>query len=267
MHPGPDSIAAAEAYASGLVPALMEEWAPRLATAAEIQSGNEVLDVACGTGVLTREVAWRVGPSGTVIGLDLDPGMIAVARAGRPDLWWLEGSAEKLPFPDASFDAVVSQFGLMFFPDRRQALAEMWRIVKPGGRLAVAVWASLEATPAYETETRLIERIAGPEASAPLRVPFNLGERDQFAAQFAEAAVPIDSITTVTGTGRFTSVRDMVSADVIGWLPVMGVRLAPSVVEAILREAEEALGDYRLADGTVQFDSPAHIAVATRADS
>ncbi len=266
MHqPDPDPISAAEAYESSLVPALMEEWAPRLVAAARVRAGDEVLDVACGTGVLTRAVAAQVGPQGAVVGLDLDPGMLAVARATRPDLQWLEGSAEKLPFPDASVDAVVSQFGLMFFPDRPRAIAEMWRVLRPGGRLAIAVWASLDATPAYAEETRLIERLAGPQASAPLRIPFNMGERELFEAQFTTAGVPIESITTVTGTGRFGSIREMVAADVIGWLPVMGVRLAPDLIETILREADEALGAYRLPDGTVRFDSPAHIAVATRA--
>jgi SAM-dependent methyltransferase len=264
-HPEPGPAAAAQAYEESLVPALMEEWAPRLVSAAQLQPGDEVLDVACGTGVLTRAVAARVGSSGSVIGLDLDPGMIAVARALRPDLRWLEGSAQKLPFPDASFDAVVSQFGLMFFPNRPLAIAEMWRVLKPGGRLAIAVWAALDATPAYAEETRLIERLAGDRASAPLRIPFNLGERELFEAQFTEAGVPVESITTVTGIGRFGSIREMVAADVIGWLPVMGVQLAPDLIERILREAEETLGAYRQADGTVRFDSPAHIAVATRA--
>lgn len=70
--------------------------------------------------------------------------MLAVARQLEPAVDWREGFAESLPFPDESFDAVVSQFGLMFFTDRRQALREMLRVLVPGGRLAVAVWDSLE---------------------------------------------------------------------------------------------------------------------------
>jgi SAM-dependent methyltransferase len=263
--PDPGATDAAQAYETSLVPALMEEWAPRLVAAARIQAGDQVLDVACGTGVLTRAVAARVGSTGSVAGLDLDPGMLAVARARRPDLEWMEGSAEQLPYPDASFDAVVSQFGLMFFPDKPAAIAEMWRVLRPGGRMAVAVWASLDATPAYDRETRLIEQHAGPRASAPLRLPFTLGDRGRFEAQFTEAGVPLDTITTVVGAGRFPSIRAMVAADVIGWLPVMGVQLEPGVVEAILREAEDVLAEYRQQDGTVVFDSPAHIAVAVRA--
>lgn len=256
--------ASAAAYDAGLVPGLMQEWAPRLAAAARVSRGDHVLDVACGTGVLTREVAEQVGPAGSATGLDLDRGMLTVARTLRPDLRWLHGSAEELPFPDGSFDAVVSQFGLMFVPDRPRALREMWRVLEPGGRLAVAVWASLDATPAYGVEARLIERLAGPAAGAPLHVPFCLGDRGLFEAQFAAAGVPLESVTTVVGVGRFPSVRDMVAADVVDWLPVMGVHLPHATIEAILTQAEEDLAGYRQPDGTVRFDSPAHIAVAVR---
>jgi SAM-dependent methyltransferase len=261
----PDTEAAA-AYEATLVPALMEEWAPRVVAAASIQSGDQVLDVACGTGVLTRAVANRVASAGSVIGFDLDPGMLAVARSLRPDLRWEQGTAEALPYPDQSFDAVVSQFGLMFVPNKPGALAEMWRVLRPGGRLGIAVWASLEETPAYHAETELIERIAGPQASAPLRHPFSLGERALFADQFAQAGIEIASLTTSEGVGRFPSIRDMVAADVLGWLPLMGVTLSRTILDAIFREAEITLAPYRQADGSVAFASPAHLAVAVRSN-
>jgi ubiquinone/menaquinone biosynthesis C-methylase UbiE len=152
---------AAAGYQDVLVPALMLEWAPRVAEAAGIHPGDRVLDVACGTGVLTREAASRAGSTGAVTGLDLSPEMLAVAVRLSPALRWQQGSAEALPFPVQSFDAVVSQFGLMFFPDPVAGLREMMRVLVPGGRLAVAVWASLADTPAYEAEVALVERLAG----------------------------------------------------------------------------------------------------------
>jgi SAM-dependent methyltransferase len=154
-------ITAAKAYEEFFVPALFGEWAPRVAAAVRIRTGDHVLDVACGTGVLAREAASQVGPSGFVAGVDTSAGMLAVARTVAPRIEWREDKAEALPYPDQRFDAVVSQFGLMFFSDRRRALTEMQRVLKRGGRLAVAVWASLDSSPAYAAEVDLLEHMAG----------------------------------------------------------------------------------------------------------
>src|SRR5688572_12161452 len=170
-----EMIELATSYQDQVVPALMEEWAPRVADAADIRRGDRVLDVACGTGVLARAAASRAGSSGTVTGLDRNPGMLAVASRLSPTLRWQQGTAEALPFPDQSFDAVISQFGLMFVPEPAVALREMMRVLAPGGRLAVAVWASLSDTPAYAAEVAVVERLAGSAAGAALRTPFVLG--------------------------------------------------------------------------------------------
>ena len=123
------------------------------------------------------------------------------------------GAAESLPFPDQSFDAVVSQFGLMFFMDRRQALREMLRVLAPGGRLVVAVWDSLETMPAYAAEVALLEQTAGRQAADALRAPFVLGNRQHLATLFSEAGVDSPEITTHHGTAQFPSIRTMVEAD------------------------------------------------------
>lgn len=151
-------IDAAKTFEALFVPALFRQWAPKVADAAHIQSGQRVLDVACGTGILAREAASRMESTGHVVGIDLSPGMVAVARQLAPTIEWREGMAESLPFPDRSFDAVVSQFGLMFFTDRRQALQEMFRVLAPGGRLAVATWDSLDNMLAYASEVALPEQ-------------------------------------------------------------------------------------------------------------
>jgi ubiquinone/menaquinone biosynthesis C-methylase UbiE len=116
---------AAVAYENDFVPAIFAQWPPVLAEIAGMGSGDRVLDVACGTGILAREALARVGPSGRVTGLDLNEGMLAVARQLRPEIDWRHGDAAKLPFEDSAFDVVVSQFALMFFPDRVAALREM----------------------------------------------------------------------------------------------------------------------------------------------
>lgn len=93
-------IDAANAYEALFVPALFGPWAPRLADAAKFQAGERVVDIACGTGVLARQIASRVAPAGRVAGIGPSPGMLAVARRLAPDVEWREGVAQSLPFAD-----------------------------------------------------------------------------------------------------------------------------------------------------------------------
>ena len=260
-----DTDDAATIYQDVVVPALMEEWAPRVAAAAEIGAGQRVLDVACGTGVLTREAARRVGPSGTVIGLDLSPRMLAIAARLSPALTWHEGTAEALPFADESFDAVVSQFGLMFVSDASQALREMMRVLRPGGRLAVAVWASLTDTPAYGAEVALVERLAGATEAAPLRGPFVLGDSARLAERFKEAGIPDATIALHEGRGVFPSIRTMVELDLRVLLPMLGIPLEEERIGEILRRAEVELRPFVTEEGgKIVISSPAIVAKALK---
>ena len=254
-----EEIAAAAAYEDLHVPALFRQWSPLVVDAAQVQVGSRVLDVACGTGVLAREAGLRVGDAGAVAGIDATPGMLTVANRLAPMIEWRHGLAESLPYESESFDAVVSQFGLMFFQDRAAALSEIMRVLVPGGRTAVAVWASLEDSEAYPTEVDLLERLAGKPAADALRAPFVLGDRSKLATLVEAAGFASVEIATHHGTARFASIRTMVEADLRGWLPVMGVLLTEEQIDSILNEAEDALSRYVMPDGTVQFDSPAHI--------
>jgi len=257
-------IEAANAYEALFVPALFGQWAPTVADAARIQPGQRVLDVACGTGVLAREGASRAGSTGDVAGLDPSPGMLAVAKHLAPGVDWREGVAESLPFPDQAFDAVVSQFGLMFFNDRHQALREMLRVLAPGGRLAVAVWDSLANIPAYAAEVALLERIAGQRAADALRAPFVLGDRRELEALFREAGVGSVEIATHRGAARFPNIRSMVEADLRGWLPLIGVMLSEEQIQQILAEAQQALSPYVSGQGVTMFELSAHLVTGSK---
>lgn len=252
-------VEAAEAYESLFIPALFGEWAPRVADAAGLGDGERVLDVACGTGILAREAAKRVGKDGMVAGVDPSPGMLAVARRLAPTVDWRQGTAESLPFQDGSFDAVVSQFGLMLFEDRQRAVRETLRVLPSGGRFAVCVWNDLEHNAAYADEVDLLERTAGEAAAEGLRAPFALGDRDALRSLFDDAGAHGVKVETHSGTARFPSARVMVEADLRGWLPAVGVVLPEDVIREILDEADDVLTPYVTPEGSVSFSTSAHI--------
>lgn len=253
---------AAQAYDALFVPALFGEWAPRVAAAAEIMPGDRVLDVACGTGVLAQEVLRRTGPDGRVAGLDANAGMLAVARDKSSVIDWRQGVAESMPFAEASFDAVVSQFGLMFM-GRRRAVREMLRVLGPDGRLAIAVWDAYETMPAYAAEIDLFERLAGRAAADALRAPFVLGDRQHLDEAFEDAGSV--AVATHQGLARFPSIQVMVEADLRGWLPVMGVHLDEATIRQVLDAAEDVLRTYVNQDGSVVFETRAHLVTASKA--
>lgn len=199
-----------------------------------------------------------------VAGLDPSPGMLEVAKQLAPTVEWRQGVAESLPFPDGSFDAVASQFGLMFFNDPHKALAEALRVLAPSGRLAIAVWDSLDKIPAYAAEVELVERIAGRAAADALRAPFVLGDQGDLVALFADAGVASVEATTPHGTARFPSVRVMLEADLRGWLPVVGIVLSEEQITQILEEAEHVLRSYVTTDGTVSFATSAHVVTGAK---
>ena len=150
----------------------MGQWAPDLIDIAALQSGERVLDLACGTGLLARLAAARVGKSGHVTGLDINAGMLAVARemghSHDLPINWVEGSAVAMTLPDASFDVIVCQQGLQFFPDREAALREMRRVLVPGGRVALSVWKS-KPSPYNRAVGDALEQVAGAEAANKYR--------------------------------------------------------------------------------------------------
>ena len=257
-------IDAARAYEAVFVPALLAQWAPKVADAAQIRRGQRVLDVGCGTGVLTKEIASRVGSDGGVAGIDPSPGMLAVAAEQTTAAEWREGFAESLPFPDRSFDVVVSQFALMFFHDRVRGLREMLRVLRPGERLAVAVWNSLDRMPAFAAEVALLERLGGRPAADALRAPFVLGNQNALAELFADAGAASIEIAAHQGTAQFASIRTLVEADLRGWLPVMGVMLTEDQIGRILREADQTLAAYATADGRAVFEISALIVGAAK---
>jgi ubiquinone/menaquinone biosynthesis C-methylase UbiE len=255
-------IEAATVYEAFFVPALFEQWTTPMLDSARVAEGDRLLDVGCGTGVLARAAVERVGPTGSVIGLDNNAAMLSVAAQIAPHITWKEGAAEALPFEDASFDIAASQFGLMFF-DRTPALHEMMRVLKPGGRLVASVWDRLENVPAYSILIAMLQHMVGRRAADALRTPFVLGDMEKLQKVYDDAGIACE-IETHEGTARYPSVRSWVLTDVKGWFPLVDVVLDKEEYDGLLDEAEHALHAFVQPNGSVVFPITVHIASSTR---
>lgn len=244
----------AEVYDSRFVPALFGPWAARVAEAADIRTGHRVLDVACGTGALTRVVAECVGPTGSVVGLDPNEQMLAVAMRHPTPATWMVGRGESIGLPDASFDRVVSQFGFMFFEQPSIGLSEMMRVLRPDGRLLVAVCAAVDHSPAYAVLTELLHRLFGPEVAEAFRAPFALGDPAQLRAVAEQAGVAA-TVTRHSGVVRFDSIAALVAAErACAW--TLGGLLDDAQFERLTAEVEVSLRPFAQA-GRLSFDMPA----------
>jgi ubiquinone/menaquinone biosynthesis C-methylase UbiE len=256
-------VGGAKTYEALFVPALFGQWAKIVADNVYLAPGQRVLDVACGTGVLSREILSRLEGKVHITGLDPNSGMLSVAKELSHDINWEQGSAEDLPFPDNSFDVVVCQFGLMFFSNREKAIQEIIRVLKPDGHMGFAVWDALENIPAYSRSVALIEQYAGSRAREALSGPYELGNIELLRQTFSDAGVTSTEVNTHVGTARFPDLNTMIEADLRGWLHVLGIILEEDEIQEILKRAQVDLGEFICPDGQVIFDLAAHIVTST----
>lgn len=252
-------VDAGRSYEALFVPALFEAWTKHLVESAEISEGSLVLDVACGTGVLARSALAKTGANGRVVGADPAPGMLAAANELEPNVEWILCGAEALNVEDESFDCVVSQFGMMFFEDREKAAREMFRALRPGGSLAVAVWRSVDHNPAYADIIQVLEDNVGTAAADALRLPYSLGDSDEVKAALKSGGFRGVTVASKTEMGKFPSSRKMVEAELRGWLPIFDIFLCEDEINEVLMESDKLLRKYSAPSGEVIFPTSAHI--------
>jgi ubiquinone/menaquinone biosynthesis C-methylase UbiE len=256
------STEAAEVYESCFVPAIFGAWASLVADAAGIRTGNKVLDVGCGTGVLAREALGRVGQEGHVVGLDLNEGMLSVAARTEPKIEWRQGDAASLPFEDAIFDVVISQFALMYFPDRVASLSEMWRTLAPGGGLAIAAWAPIDHARGYQILVDIAARQCGREAANVLAAPFVIGDLAELAKLFVDSGISGAKVTLHAGSIRFPSVKEFIRIEVKG--SPLADMLSDDVMETLAAESESALAEFVVPSGEIVMPMDAHVVTANK---
>lgn len=248
---------AAEIYEEFFIPALFGTWPEQVIKMVEVKPGQKVLDVACGTGIFAREVVKKTGKAVNITGVDINEGMLAVAQRKEPAVEWTNAPAEQLPFDDNSYDITASLFALMFFEDRVAAVKEMYRVLKPGGTMAVAVWDKLENTPGYRAVVDILQRLFGDAAANALRAPYNLGDKQEVKSIFSDAGMPDAEITTVTGTAKFPSIDSWMYTDVRGW--TLSDMIDEEQYQLLLELASSELKEFEQSDRSVSFPAPAHI--------
>jgi ubiquinone/menaquinone biosynthesis C-methylase UbiE len=241
---------AAELYERYLVPAITSLWAADLIERGAPRAGERVLDVACGTGIVARLAAGRMG-EGRVVGLDINPGMLAVARSlppgAGPAIEWHEGSVLDMPFPDGSFDLCLCQLGLQFFPDRAVALRGMKRVLRNNGRLALSVFAAIEHTAVTKALADSLDRRLGPGASAVKRAEHSLSDTGELRRLAGEAGLRDAVVQGVPNTIRFPSpqlyVRVQLTATPLAGT-VAGLETADreALVDAVASDLAAAMG-------------------------
>ncbi|QOZ25716.1 class I SAM-dependent methyltransferase [Bradyrhizobium sp. CCBAU 51753] len=259
---------APELYERYLVPAITSHWAGDLLDRVALRRGESVLDIACGTGVVGRLAAQR-GHAGRLVGIDLNTAMLATARTRSADIEWLQGSALELPFDENSFDVVLCQLGLQFFPDRPLALKEMVRVLKPGGRAGLSVFSAIERTPAAHALVQALDRYLGAASSRTKRSEHLSCDAREVGAWAKQAGFDVVDVATVNKRFTFPSMLDYVriqltATPMAGLLKEREAEERERLILAIAEEATSRLAPSMLADGKLTFPQEAFVLTATR---
>lgn len=259
---------APEAYERHMVPTLFAPWAYDLLSRAAPQSGERVVDVACGTGIVARLAAAQVGTTGHVVGIDLNQGMLDVAGTQTPPsgaaVEWCEADVTALPCDDAAFDAALCQQGFQFFPDKAAALGEIRRVLVPDGRIALSVWRSLSHNPYTRLLGDVLEKHIGSEAATGWRAACGLGDAETLRNLLNKAGFEDVHISIVIVTMRNPSPATFIPGQLAAspWAGAIAA-LDASAQSALLDDIIAALQPYIDDDG-IAVPTESHVALARK---
>lgn len=264
------STGAMSFYDEIMVPRLFEPWAQLLLDKLNPESGGAVLDVACGPGTVSRLAAQRVGPKGRVTGCDVSPAMLDLARSKASTeesapIEYLQCSADALGVPDDTFDLATCQQGLQFFTDRPLALAEMHRVLRPGGRLGISVWCAVEDCPPFLALANALEEVLGTEVADTYKGgPWGFGDAAALArlaneAEFSDVEVRRYELPVVFEGGPGQLFLTLHAASVATTL----AQLSDADQQALAAAVEKA-SRHITVNGVVHSHAASHILTATR---
>ncbi|MES2151947.1 MAG: class I SAM-dependent methyltransferase [Pseudomonadota bacterium] len=255
-------------YEQYMVPLIFAPYAEDIARRAVLRRPGSVLEIAAGTGVVTRQLASSLPASTTIVASDLNQAMLdqaATLGTGRPVIWQ-QADAMHLPFADATFDVVVCQFGAMFFPDKAVAFSEARRVLRPGGAFFFNVWDRIEQNEFADAVTRALTELypADPPRFMP-RIPHGYHDVAVIAHDLQRAGFSqTPSMVTVPMRSRAASARIAATAYCQGtpWRGEIEARGVPGLLEAT-RIVAEALAR-QFGDGAVDGGIQAHVVTVER---
>ncbi len=239
----------ADRYQSILVPVIFEPWARELIQRASPKPGDNILDLACGTGVVTREVAKHVSEPGSLVGVDHSGEMLAVARSLAEEVGlvaeWVEADAGALPFEDGRFDVAFCQQALQFFPDRPAALRELRRVLRPGGQVACCVQKDLDVNPMLKAQAAALDAHVGRNAGDAVRAICSLPDGSEIRCLFEKAGFDRVDVKSTTLSLYHPDARQFARGAMGGMhtgdkLSGLGQDAVDSAVEAFI----EGLGEH-----------------------
>jgi ubiquinone/menaquinone biosynthesis C-methylase UbiE len=259
---------AAGRYDQVLVPAILGPAARALVELSDLRGGETVLDVGCGTGAAARFAAVKVGSSGRVSGVDVNAGMIEVAKSLPPvrgaAIEWIENSAYQLPFSEAAFDIAFCAQTLQFLEDRPRALAEMYRVLKPGGRIALSLWCDLPESPYFHALVQAVTDHIGVETASGLRAAFSLSDPEKIRVLLTRAGFKDPRATVKQLDLELPDLDEFVPRHVSATPMAGGFHAASEGARSeVVRQVSEQLCPYETAHG-IRVPFRTHLVMSTK---